>query len=409
MFVPLARENFIPLRKEDLVEVLANDPELPESDREAFRACCRLIGAIFHHESSQRLEKLLAEYGPLDPDADARLLRPLSQEEKEKRMYAVFREFGYVLEDAGYQHLSADDIQAACRNATAWGLRMDVDFRAFERLSIFIRGKALQRRQLRVWRKGYRMQQQDVPIYQRVVVILKLRPHKRLGPQINTECVYVQLFKNIPQLDINMLLPGGRVRMSYLDRSRVGLPFLSGIALTLWQVMQDIAGALLNFLNDFILFKPAAIWAAATGAFGYGIKSYHGYSQTRQRYVVSLLQLLYFQNLDTNAGVLYRLLHEAQEQDCREVMLTYFCLLRHAGDQGWTQEDIDRFIVQDLERRANLQIVFDPACLPKLVRLGLIDRPGDRYVARPLPQALASLEETWRGYFTNASVAAPVA
>ena len=403
------RENFIPLRKDDLVEVLASDRELPETEREPFRACCRLIDSIFHHEYSQRLERLQNEYAPFDPDADTRSLRAFGQGEKDQRMYALFRDFGSMLGETGYKHLSAEDLQPACQGASAWGLRMDVDFRVFERLAIFVRGDTLQKRRLRVWRKGYRIEEREVPIYQRVVMILKLRPHKRLGPQIDTDRVYLQLFKNIPQLDINMLLPGARVRMNYLDRGRVGLPLLSGLALTLWQIMQDIASAALTFFNDFIRFNPAAIWAAATGAFGYGVKSYYGYYQTRQRYIVTLLQVLYFQNLDTNAGVLQRLLNEAQEQDCREAILAYFCLWRHGGDKGWTQEDLDRFVEQDLERRANLQIDFDVGCLAQLQRLGLVDRTGDRYVARPLPQALSALEETWRGYFNHVQVAAPVA
>ena len=62
-------------------------------------------------------------------------------------------------------------------------------------------------------------------------------------------------------------LPDGSVRKTYFDRSRVGLPLLSGLALALWQIAQDIVGALWQFVSDFLLFKPAAIWALATGAY----------------------------------------------------------------------------------------------------------------------------------------------
>lgn len=402
-----ARENFIPLRKDELVNVLCGDPGVPAAEREPFRACCRLIDAIYHHEYGERLAKLQAEYAPFDPDADTRSLHESSRADRDQRMYALFREFGTVLEEAGYKHLSAEDLAPACDGASAWGLRMDVDFRVFERLAIFVRGNTVQNRPLRVWRKGYRVEEREVPIYQRIVMLLKLRPHKRLGPQVDTERVYLQLFKNIPQLDVNMLLPGARVRMNYFDRGRVGLPLLSGLALTIWQVMQDIVGSVLHFINEFILFKPWAIWAAASGAFGYGFKSYYGYYQTRQRYVVTLMQVLYFQNLDTNAGVMQRLLNEAHEQDCREAVLAYFCLWRHGGESGWTQHDLDRFVEQDLQRRLNLQIDFDIGCLGKLVRLGIVEPAGDRFRARPLHQALAVLEEKWRGYFSSVNHALP--
>src|SRR5437868_3174186 len=50
---------------------------------------------------------------------------------------------------------------------------------------------------------------------------------------------------------------------------------------------------------------------------------------------------LYFQTLDSNAGVLMRLLDEAEEQECRETLLAYFCLWKYAPAQGWTAAHLD--------------------------------------------------------------------
>ena len=36
----------------------------------------------------------------------------------------------------------------------------------------------------------------------RLVMILKLRKHKRLPPSIDTEKVYLKVFKDIPKLDL---------------------------------------------------------------------------------------------------------------------------------------------------------------------------------------------------------------
>jgi hypothetical protein len=393
-------ENYIPLRKAELVEWLCGAGELPAGEREAFCAFCRLVGALFHHDYQARLERLKAAYHPFDPDADTRALVPVSAEDKQRRLNDLFTEVGAVLEGAGYQHLGAGELEAALHGASAWGLRMEVDFRAFERMAVFVRGRTVQKRPLRRLRKALRTEERDVPIYQRIVMALKLRKHPRIGPHIDTHCVYLQLFKNIPQLDVNMLFPGARVRMTYFDRGRVGLPLLSGLALTLWQVIRDVAGAIWHFLNDFILFKPAAVWAVATGAFGYGFRSYYNYHQTKQRYILSLLQLLYFQNLDTNAGVLYRLLDEAEEQDCREAILTYYYLWRFAGEQGWTLAELDRYVEQDLERRANVRVDFkNEACLRRVERLQVVEKRGDRYRARPLGEAIGRLEATWESCF----------
>ena len=54
---------------------------------------------------------------------------------------------------------------------------------------------------------------------------------------------------------------------------------------------------------------------------GYGVKSFFGYLRTKQKYQLNLTESLYYQNLDNNAGVLCRLLDEAEEQENREAVL----------------------------------------------------------------------------------------
>ncbi len=59
---------------------------------------------------------------------------------------------------------------------------------------------------------------------------------------------------------------------------------------------------------------------------GYGVRSFYGYLQTKQKYQLNLTESLYYQNLDNNAGVISRLLDEAEEQENREAVLAYtFC------------------------------------------------------------------------------------
>ena len=81
-----------------------------------------------------------------------------------------------------------------------------------------------------------------------------------------------------------------------------------------------------------------ALLAAAAGIYGiltvlgvtvgYGMRSFYGYLQTKQKYQLNLTESLYYQNLDNNAGVLTRLLDEAEEQENREAALAYFFLWR---------------------------------------------------------------------------------
>src|SRR6185437_9716861 len=165
-----------------------------------------------------------------------------------------------------------------------------------------------------------------------------------------------------------MLLPGARVRLTRLDRGKIGLPLLSGLALAAWNLLQDMAALVERWASS-----PNTLWMLAAGGIGYGYKSFHGYQQTKQRYHLTLTQSLYFQNLDSNAGVLTRLCDEAEEQECRTAVLAYFCLLRFAGPEGWTADEIDASMEFYLDRYADLPLLCDRGeGLAQLRNLGLI-------------------------------------
>ena len=78
----LDREHFIPLRKNDLMELLLHDKQLPPQQREPFRQFCRLVSATFHFEYLAKLEELKDAYAPFDPDADTKACKPLHPEER---------------------------------------------------------------------------------------------------------------------------------------------------------------------------------------------------------------------------------------------------------------------------------------------------------------------------------------
>jgi hypothetical protein len=269
---------------------------------------------------------------------------------------------------------------------------MDVDFSAFEHVAIFARGDTVQTRSRRRWYSPSRQEEVEVPIYRRLALILKLRQHPRLCGAIDTDSVYLKIFKDIPKLDVVMLLPGARVRLSRLDRGKIGLPLLSGLALVAWNLLQDMAVML-----DKWAASPSALWALAAGGIGYGYKSFHGYQQTKQRYHLTLTQSLYFQNLDSNAGVLMRLLDEAEEQESRLALLAYWCLWRYAGADGWTAADVDASVELYLDRYADLALLCrHNAALTQLQKLGLVEGSCERFRALPPGRAIETLQAAGR-------------
>ncbi|HXG09040.1 MAG TPA: DUF3754 domain-containing protein [Gemmataceae bacterium] len=401
-----SREHFIPLRKSDLVELLCAEKTLSEADRELFRQFCQLVSATFHFEYNRRLEELKAAYAPFDPDADTRPLVPLSAKEKQNRLNELYRDFAWLLERANFKHLSRPELEQALEQTSGWGINVDVDFSVFEHLAIFARGDVVQKRTRRRWTNFYRREDTEVPIYQRLALILKLRPHKRLGKGVDTECVYLKIFKDIPQLDVEMLLPGARVHFSYLDRGKVGLPVFSALGLAIWNIITAGVNLVTRLIDDFLSLivsgasPSVALWGLVSGAFGYGYRSYYSYQQTKQRYHLTLTQSLYYQSLDSNSGVLFRLLDEAEEQDCREAFLAYFALWRFAPPQGWAPAQLDDFIERYLEQNAGIEVNFEIGdAVAKLERMRIVVKEGDRYQARPIAEALEELDHAWDSYF----------
>jgi hypothetical protein len=214
---------------------------------------------------------------------------------------------------------------------------------------------------------------------------------------------------------------------------QLGGTLLSGLVLVVWKIFLElwelIRGLTLGALATVSFFTGGAVWAPVLALFGYGYKQYYSYSTTRQRYSLQLAQSLYYQNLDNNAGVLTRLLDEAEEQEVREVLLSYFFLWKHAPAQGWTAPQLDDYVEIYLESEAKLEVDFEIGdALAKLERLGLVRKvnaaapsvhlervvsPGaallpatalpaqteERYFAVPLNEAMSRLERAWAAMF----------
>jgi hypothetical protein len=391
----MRHHNFIPIAKDELAAILT-DEGLSVEDRDGFLSFCRLAWRLIHAEYHDRLESLQSAYAPFDPDAETKSLFKPTADETLRKQNTLFNDVARLLEEAGYRHLSGGELSEALKHASPWGLEVNVDFHQFERLAILVRGDAVQKRPLRRLRKAMLQAEIDVPIYQRVVMLLKFRNSTR---RVSCDSVYLQLFKDLPCLDVNVLLPGARARLSWWDRLQIIVPIVTGLALTGWQIAQDVTGRVSHFLNDFILFKPTAVWAVASATIGYGIKSYYNYYQTKQRYNLALAQLLFYQNLDTNGGVLFRIVDEAEEQDAREAILAYFFLWRRAGEAGWTAQELEECVEQDLEKRVGLSVEFDVNdVLRRLERRHLVEKTGERFRAVPLVRALEALEQAWQGH-----------
>ncbi len=390
-----AAEGFIPLRRAVLIAMLNAEPGQTEEDRAGFSRLAEILSARLHFEFHAVLEELKAAYAPFDPDADADTDGDAEVQQGDSGALAqrLVDRFSWLLERANFRRLTRDDIHDAMDAASQWGVNLYVDFDIFEQLEVYARGERVDRRRLRRWWGWRAPLEVDVPLYRRLVVLFRLKDHDRLAEGEDADTVYIKVFKNIPRVDLDMLLPSSRVRMSLLDRGKIIVPTLSGGVLTILKLVQTIVAV--------TTLGTLAILGVITGSVGYGLRSFHGWLRTQQRYQLNLTRRLYYQNLDNNAGAFFRLLDEAEEQETREILLAWHVLWRQAGDAGWTVQQLDRAAEALLRRRVACEVAFEEHdALAKLVRLGIVERlPGDRYRAATIATALARLDGAWDQFF----------
>ncbi|HMF16122.1 MAG TPA: hypothetical protein VKE98_02895, partial [Gemmataceae bacterium] len=121
------REHYIPLRQNDLVELLLRQPGMSDDDRQQFRQFCTLVSATYHFEYYQKLQELKNEYAPFDPDSATASPVPLTAGEKQQKLDGLFQRFGWLMERANFQHLDRQAIIEAMNVVSDWGLNMQVD------------------------------------------------------------------------------------------------------------------------------------------------------------------------------------------------------------------------------------------------------------------------------------------
>jgi hypothetical protein len=380
-----APEQFIPVRKAELAAALAAQPNLSEAQAHALGRFCRLVDVLVHCEFHAVLQDLKNAYAPFDPDADTHPGDELPPERLDALRAALFERFGWLLARGNFTRLAKEEIDRSLEDRSHWGLNLDLNFEIFERLEVFCRGDVVGTRYRRRLKNRFRSEAVQVPIYQRLVVIFRLRPDKKLSKYLDTEDVYVKLFKDIPKADLDMLLPGTQVKMSLFDRARILLPSLSGIALGVAKVALALT------------LTPYLVLGVVGGTLGYSARTVYGYLNTRQKYQLNLTQSLYFQNLDNNSGAIHRLLDEAEEQENREMMLAYFFLWHQAPPGGLTAAQLDARIEAFLGQHAQTAIDFEVGdALEKLQRYQIAQCGADgRWQAPPIEQALETLARRW--------------
>jgi hypothetical protein len=413
--IPDERDQFIPVRKSDILEALVeHGPLRSENERESFRQVCRLLAAIYHFEYFDELERLRHDYYYFNPELDPQAhFEPAALD----RAYAdLVASFEKVLKGANFVEISHAEVEAAHRTRVM--LRVDVvtPLDGYRDVRFFRRGHHRETVEVSEW-YGLCKRSADVLVYDDVILLVAMkaereiaskRARKRLrARRIPAGCVLIKYFRNIASADLNALFPHVRVVMSTFDKLFLSVPALAGAIPILFNLASTVT--VLFLVIGFYLGVVAAVehdqmksaFAAMSGLaalVGFIMRQWLRYQRQSLKYQKELTDNIYFRNVNNNAGIFDYMIGAAEEQECKEAFLAYY-FLRTAKTPP-TQAELDRSIEAWLEERFAVEVDFEvDDALAKLERLKLLSRDGERLSVPPPEQTLARLDEVWDGFF----------
>lgn len=400
------RATFIPLRHSDLRSRLTSELELNDTEQQQFGHLCRRLQAIFHIEHLSALLQLEELYCALDPDSQFADLELKDDQHRDRMAQSLFERVRELLVSAHYKRLSREELEQAIEVGCQWGVQLDVDFDLFETLELFARGFQTVEVSRRRWQTMFRKETIELPEFQRLIIAFRIKPRdesegrkKKATHGLDHRFVYLKTFKNIPESDLEILLPGSIVRLTKFDRAKIILPTLSGAAITIFKIVR---GALVLTLA--FAWQQIFGWVILAGVtIGYIVKSMLTYFRTKNKYQFGLTKSLYLKNLDNNSSVIYRILNEAEEQELCEAILAYSFLWKNCArfPKGQTENQLDLLVEDFLTRATGDDVDFEVHDgLGKLARLGLAHQdPSGLWNAVPITDAAEALNKNWTTLF----------
>ncbi|HEY7670140.1 MAG TPA: TMEM143 family protein [Hyphomicrobium sp.] len=407
------RERFIPVTRFALLDRLTAPGTWPGEQAQEARRFFRYLDHWRRQQYNAELHQLEETYEPFSPDSDLLMTRTFSPAERQVMQKRVIEGMMRILEQANYVRIDHNDVETILTSESAYGLDLYVDLDAFEEVLLYYRGASNKRNHRRRWQKFYLKEEFEIPIFQRLFLLFKLKPFdarvrevmqkqklsrreaekvvKRqravMPPEVREDSIYMKLFKNIPRTDLEMAFPNTQVRFRLLDKLRLGATAGGGLGIGAFGAAGKLA---------LVVSNPIAAAGALVGLGGIAFRQAVNFINQKQRYMVVMAQNLYFHAMADNRGVMLKLAARAAEEDLKEEMLLYSVL---AKERARRQDlpDIDAAIEQYLNASFGVSVNFDiPDALQRLIADGIVTERSDGTLSTLPPQEAAlHIDKKW--------------
>ncbi len=412
------KERFIPVSYQSLVNHLGQADMWAQGESEQGKVLMQDLNAWRHQSYRDRLGKLKDAYLTFSPDSDTLTAETFSDLELREKRHDLMENMGKLLESANYERINQANLDLLLTSDSPYGLRLHVDLDAFDDVVIYFRGAGTKIVEYRDWKWAYlKKKPVETPIFQRLFIALKLKPKeeqvnelmikeeisrqqaekriaknlKLLPDGVTSKKIYLKLFKNIPQDDLEMMFPNTKVEFKLFDKLKLGLTAGGG-------TVAGLVGIVPKFLAAATLLNPITLITTLAGFIGLLVRQITKFFNQRNEYMMTLAQNLYFHNLANNRGVLTLLVDRAEEEDIKEEILLYTFLCRNRGQEtnlSRAKTEIETY----LKTTFNVDIEFDlEDAFSRLVRDGLIEKNGNNgYKILPPAQAINHVQRLWNG------------
>lgn len=296
-----------------------------------FHGIVAAVDEFLSHRIATKVSELARLYRYFDPDREE--LTPCQgHAEALRRLTETALPF---FQRAGFRQLSWEEIHASSEIATPQGINLLVQPDLYEAVMVMVLPKATTYKTHRPWWRLFFKRKDLVEVYPRVILLVKPDPQRFKEPDLDTDHVFLRLFRNVPVHDLEMIFPGGKVKLTWLDQVMIYYPIIAGLGLLLYQwipeLMQKPIPHLLTQAFLAVGFYALLKWVVMVALGGWSWRTYSAYRGKMERYGLKLSRNLYLQTMDSNLGVFSRLAIDITQRE-REFLLR---LSRLIGTKGF--------------------------------------------------------------------------
>lgn len=361
-------DRFVPLRPGDLIAALLDDAQRFGIERSTLSLFYDALCARVYRQSHQLQLEADELYANFNPDRDTQPICNLAARRTSQSYAELHAKLEFLLNKANFEKLTGVEIERVINAATSHGFRVRLNASRIESLEVWVRGRGTIERVFRDWRNPIKGKPRTLHVFRRLVVVARLKadPH-----------VLVKMFKDIPEDDVEALLPHAEVQMNFYDRLMLVGSGAGALIPTALKLL-SLAAALTQLL-----------WALLVGAGTLIVRTVLGYRRAYLNRDWQRTRHLYFQNLSNNVATIQTLVAMIAQEEIKETLLAYvFCVGTYASKIN-TPEELEAAARAYLLEKFGAEVDFDVHdAIAKLSRLGLW---SDRARLNALEPAMALL------------------